>query len=344
MKDTASKVFRDDFSELYLVRGRKERLNGGPWRPVGWLAAEVLKYPSEPKEHVGRLSGTLAEIRSGFASPENDVHRLLSRVGRKLKAMRGHDPEWVLDSFEAHYGLLDLADRYEREREGSPEVPKPPAFVQRALKELSRTHEIAESFISRPSGPRGRAIIPMDGGRAVESIFRWVGCGRDEDCFRATPAGTVFLSASYGRARGYLRLCASCGRFALLPSRGFQRRYCDKCRSLMRSSDRVSGLPQRYVELWRRLENRMRRRGFKRLGLDTPQKRKQWRKYALQALYEVKTPEELKAWEQHFAPKGRPGRPRKQGDNPGAPARPALVGRELPPGGEESPWRRRSGA
>jgi len=38
--------------------------------------------------------------------------------------------------------------------------------------------------------------------------------------------------------------------------------------------------------------------------------KRQWKKGALKALHEAKTEEQLKAWEDSFAPKEKPGRPK----------------------------------
>jgi len=155
---------------------------------------------------------------------------------------------------------------------------------------------------------RGR---PASGGDPPE-LADWRGPAGPADAFRAHPLGAVLLSAVYGVERGRLRACRACWRLFVPPWRQGARRRCDACRALGgKTAATAYGLPRTKALLWRRVLDRMHKRGFPRLGLTTREARRRWKEQALQALHAVTTPHELRAWEDTFAPPGRPGRPRR---------------------------------
>lgn len=277
----------DGFPEVFALRRGEERLNDGGWRPVGTLAESVLVAP---RLAALALPATLALKWAELLSPLEDVRRLLQTAG----PLRG--------------------------------VPTPRRFTVRSgarlVRRLSRVEAqlrsvraAAEAIASsRPNQQEARHIaLPMIR-RHVRAMVRWEGATRDEELFRTTPAGAVLLSAVYGLFRGRLYLCAGCALFWVSPRIGPERKYCDKCRDLrknLRRPGRATGLPQSKAERWALVRERMRRRGFRRLGLTTKVQRKEWTNRALAAIHQVKTKEELKAWENLYAPLGKVGRPRK---------------------------------
>jgi hypothetical protein len=142
----------------------------------------------------------------------------------------------------------------------------------------------------------------------------------------ATPAGLVALSGAFGLTWGGLRVCKGCGTFAVFPWQQRRRRFCDDCqafRTAQPQGTRATRLALRKRDLWRLALDRMRKRGFRRQGLGSPDAQEGWKQRALAALQAAKSEPELKSWEQAYAPKGKPGRPRKRA---GTPVRSTLVG------------------
>ncbi len=144
-------------------------------------------------------------------------------------------------------------------------------------------------------------------GRVIGQMVRWMGCSKAEDCFDATPAGAVLLSAVYGRGRGGLRLCTRCGSFIAISLKGYTRRYCKSCAEISKAQ---SGLPWSRRVRWEKVEARMRKRYLR--GRMDDEDWLAWKKTARLALNQAKTAEEFDAWERDFASKMKPGRPRKE--------------------------------
>lgn len=279
---------RDGFSERFTVRKGQERLNTRSWKPVGTLAAAVFRSPQEPRKAWPPI---VLKMWQELHSPEQDVSALLTIAGEALQVVRANG--------------FDRVNSY-LEWESLPPDP----WCALLLRQLRIVREITEHTVRAASHSAYQQLI-KNNGIAFESMVRWAGCAKNEDWFHATPAGTVLISALFGWARGGLRLCSSCGKFAVFPQLGFQRKYCDECRALSPGrADRATGLPRRKAELWGRVAARMRRRGFKRMGLNDPKSRKSWRMRALRAIHEADTAEQLAGWEERFAPQGKPGRPR----------------------------------
>ncbi len=283
---------RDDLSEEFGMRRGEERLNAGPWRPVGTLAAAVFRFPHEPPEAKRHLQHPFVRRiwRELHARPERDAAELLTNAGRVLQIVR-------LNGFGRVKWHLDR------------ELLPPDPWCALLLRQLPIVRRIAEKIVRAPSHPSHRPLAE-DLNKAVGTIVRWTGCTRNEEQFLTTPAGAVLISTLFGQTRGGLRLCGSCGGFVVFPRLGFPRKYCDKCKDLSpERADRATGLPSRKAFLWRKVLARMRRRTFKRLGLNDTKERKSWKMKAIRAIHEAKTEEQLKTWEESFAPKGKPGRP-----------------------------------
>jgi hypothetical protein len=289
---------RDDFSETFQIRKGEERLNAGPWRSVGTLAAVVFRFPHEPPAAKKHMQHPMVRKiwRWVHASPHRDASELLTNAGKILQIVRMNG------------GFGRVKTYLDEEGEWLPPDP----WCSRLVSQLPTARRITEKIVRAAAYPRHR-LPADDDSAALGGIVEWMGCTKNVDQFRTTPAGAVLISAIFGRTRGGLRLCGSCGGFAVFPRPGFPRRYCDKCKALSPGlqAGRGTGLPLKEAILWRKVLSRMRRRGFKRLRMDDAAKR-QWKKRALQALHEVKTDEELMAWEANCAPKSKPGRPARK--------------------------------
>jgi len=85
---------------------------------------------------------------------------------------------------------------------------------------------------------------------------------------------------------------------------GFKRKYCYACQGPKAEADRATGLRQEKQMRWRRVLARMRRRGFKRIGISDAEGRRRWKVHAIAALRQTT---DLDAWEAEYAPKGIPG-------------------------------------
>lgn len=281
------------------------RNNTGSWQTVGMLAAQVLKYPREAKEPELKVREIMGEMRAAFARPENDLYRLLQVTRRRLLVAKPYKLNELMKQVAALQGPASPDEQWEPLSKKSL-----PRFARLTLGQLPIVRQTVED-----------GIQPALEQRAAQSMIRWAPRTSNEERFRTIVAGAVLLSALYGQIRNRLDLCKSCAILTVFPKRGFRRTYCDRCKDLARkrpmtASEQATGLPWWKVKPWRRVLGRMRRRGFKRSGLNTPKLKKQWRAKALRSLYELKSQDELAAWEQSVAPKGKPGRPLSQGRPP----------------------------
>jgi hypothetical protein len=310
---------RDIFPELFVVGPDGERLNGGPVQPVGTLARETFRVSRlKGREILGTGSGggfPLQLARRLFVtnlSPQKDLARLL-----------GASPHW---------SILARRGGRERAQSGGARAQQPGSslyrsrlrYAKRCLRELPAVREAAEFLAGLPPQRRLRllaqafTVLPSAAparsgaarylrrvGRLARRTVRWVGLVGDGEAFAATPAGAVLLSALFGVYRGGLGVCQRCGSFALYPKGRWRTRDCDACRSSR--APWVKGAKRR----WQKVLWRMRKRGFKRMGLVTKEAQDLWRRTAMQRLMEVRDPEGLDAWENTVAPRGKPGRPRK---------------------------------
>jgi len=263
---------KDEFRHVFEVGRGQERLNRGDWHPVGTLAATVLGFPLDsPVE--GQLSPRFRTLW------ESDVvHKSRDAADQLLHALGP--------------GKAGPGD-------GQTAVPR-----------LEVVREIAETVVRLPGNARlrGTDLVPRIRDLAKETV-RWVGCFRRSDPFLSTAVGCVLLSTLYGWRRGGLRLCRSCGSFAVFPATSSSR-VCQGCKEIFSSPSQDSdGLIRRKSMCWRRAIARMRRRGFRRQKLDS-RGRREWEVVARGAMRLVKTRPELDAWEQTYACKGTPGRPR----------------------------------
>lgn len=261
----------DEFTCYFAFRPGEERLNRGQWQPAGTLAATVFLFPRDSP--MGRrLSNSLRRkwLKYVSPSPKEDLRRLLA-------ALTILQPK----------GSARLRIRFQ----------------------LQQVRDIAESVVGLAAdAPYGATANPIL--VAAQKSVRWVAFGRRSEGFRVTPTGAVFLSVITGWRRGNLRLCRSCSGLTAFP-RASLARTCRECREIFSRGGRVAiGFARLQAGRWRKAAWRMRRRGFKRRGLDSHE-RQEWAIVARAALRQARTPKDLDAWEQVFAPKGEPGRPRK---------------------------------
>ncbi len=294
---------RDDFSFRVQFRKRQERVNDSPWRPAGSLAERTFVFPHEPFGAEGWPAWLLETWRVSFAHPTRDAQRFLGL------------PE-VRPAARARNIRQALAQRQGR--------PVAPDLATLAEAHLPRVRKIAEMLAASPRKVRQETPMPFSTGylpprmvdypAAVREMVRWEEMTEGgEERFSTTPAGAVLLSAVYGRFRGGLRLCGSCGAFNVFPRMGFERRYCDSCQKLRaRQPDpaRGSSLSIRQRSAWRKALGTMRRRGFMRRKSLTRKKQEAWKRAAIASLRQTKTDDEVRAWRQQFAPKEKPGRPK----------------------------------
>jgi hypothetical protein len=280
---------RDGFTESMRFLSGRERLNDGPWSPVGTLAAETFVASALVLAMNEDLDSKLLELVDEVLSPEADVRRLI----RAAKRLGG-----------SGLGFKEADIRRTR----------PNRVLRRCINELRKARTYTEFLLVNASMTEKSLEAYLHLARRVtRATVRWEGPNGREDCFRATPVGAVFLSALYGVLRGRLRYCQSCVSYVVFPQQGFERKVCDRCRALRAATvrpERASGLPLSQGERWRRVLGRMRRRGFKRLKLLEPHKRRQWKLVALASLAQCRTTRDLDAWEKRVAPFGAPGRPR----------------------------------
>ena len=145
----------------------------------------------------------------------------------------------------------------------------------------------------------------------------------------ASPGEVVYLSALAGFARKTLRTCAGCLRLEAFPRVGYDKMFCDKCRSLRRTPQariQSRGFPEgvseeklhRFLKVWDRMYKRVARlvlkesstagrRRRRRLPNDAGKAFRVWEVRAKNALLETET---LDTWERQFAPRETPGKKR----------------------------------
>lgn len=268
---------RDVFTERFSLRRWQERLNDGGWQPVGALAAAVFELPRVPPRGA-HWPEMVKRIWSELVEPEQDLYRLVITAGSTLAGVEDDGSVW---------------------------------FERLILRQLSDVREIAEKLLEYTVPNKHGFSSAREFLGPSRKMIRWEWCTKDVDHFRVTPAGAVLLSALFGGMRGGLRCCASCGRFNVFDRSAPNRRYCADCKSLSSpQSGRARGLPLWKIDRWNRVAGRMRRRGFKRLGLVAPEQRRTWRINALARLRQIKERAELDSWEAEIAPRGQPGRPK----------------------------------
>ncbi len=292
-----------------------ERLNAGPFQPVGTLAAGTFQVSGSEGIKALRGQSFVSQLAAVYfatrLSPLEDLRRMLAA--------------------SPHWSLLSSRTATLRAQPGSPLWRSRRRWAQRCLRELPDVRRVSEALAGPPRGSsqsRVSHVVALQQ-RLARRTVRWVGLGDqgDQEVFRTTPAGAVLLSALFGVYRGGLGVCKDCAAFMVSPRGRWPAKLCARCRSL--ADPRVKGLGD-VKDRWRRIQQRMRRRGFKRMGLLTRDDQDTWRRYALQRLREVQSAQALDAWEKEVAPKGRPGRPRKSGRATGGADR---SHGPLPPGG-----------
>jgi hypothetical protein len=269
------------FSETFAVRHGREWLNGRPGGPLGTLAATVLL----------RSRNVRIEFTNGRVSFET------------FSAEGEEDSQTDLDRLRGA-GVVQMWTP-ERTRECQRNLPA----VRVRVEALAAAYCAASH--RAPVHPIARWLTSD----LARKMTRFEGVSDDTMLFRATPAGLVALSGAFGLVRGGLRVCKDCGTFVVFPWQQRRRRFCDDCqafRTAQPQGTRATHLAMQKRARWRLALDRMRKRGFRRLGLDSPDAQEVWKRKALAALHAAKTEPELRSWEQVYAPKGKPGRPRKR--------------------------------
>ena len=267
---------------MLAVRPREERFNGGRWHPVGTLAAEVLNRLPVPHP---ALAQALTDGRSS-ATP-SAIRHALSRVLR-VRTARAVSPI----RFRASVQNMDWA----------------------------WLEQVAANVRALARGAEDELILDPP----LSMVARWNGPYGDSDLFRTTPGGAVLLSGVYGVIRGRLRVCRGCEAFVSFPRGRWIGRYCNGCWALRNGRPQGGESPKLAAwkqARWAKVRDRMRKRGFARLartreGPVTDAERDQWTRSALNALHHVATRQALEKWEQDVAPRGAPGRPKKQAGHP----------------------------
>jgi hypothetical protein len=287
---------QDGFSFGFSLRRGEERFDSGPWRPMGTLAKDTFEAPHLPRGAEHLPPELLMRWLDMYGNAQQDLRRLINAPNATSAAQR------LLAGLR--YSVSDQT---------------------LALRDLGLVRQVIEELLQVPfptwyhpvrrrPGRDQSAIVRRMVGRALRRTVRWGGCTKDEERFQTTLAGATLLSALYGRTRGVLRLCASCGLLMVSPRKGFQHKRCRACRQLERepaAEGRASGLSLRQRDQWQKALGRMRRRGFRREGMVTKAQRQAWKEAALQGLRQAKSDSELEHWKSRFAPKATPG-PRKR--------------------------------
>ncbi len=262
----------------------EERENDGPWRPVGTLAMETFnRLPDLP----GKLADLIAALRRAATRPPLVLP--LPTVHDSLPPPDAH--AW------GHAMVRTIGD---------------------ALFQAGQVFAIRGVLQQHLAGTRSDARLDQ----LLHAAVRWVGPDVDgTDRFQTTPAGAVLLSGIYGVRRGRLRTCEDCKRFVVFPRGRWIGHRCDACKAL-RTGGRRSKLDRVKAERWARMQDRMRKRGFKRYAKhlrrfggnvdELPERfRVAWKQMALDLLHQVTSERELDEWERTVVlVKGQSGRPK----------------------------------
>jgi len=292
----------ESLSEMFSVFRGQEYLNDRSPQPLGTLAAEVLQRPIKPLG--GPWTAKVLAAWRFMIVPAEDATRLVAIAGSDLNAVRA----------------LAVRRALSRRKGALKATPANTVWGQ-ARRQLLMVRRLAEASLDERSGPVGvpsRAYYAA----ALRAMVRWQiplvelrPAGRPAgEHFEVTPAGAVLLSAVYGRLQGRLRACKGCGKLAAFRRVGFERRYCDGCRGLTAGKPKLSHEKQC---TWERFKDRMRKGGYERNSLDTPQERHAFDMAARAHLLTIPARADLSAWEDKWALKVKTGRPRTGGQRRG---------------------------
>lgn len=291
-----AKISTDNFLIAYFfVRRHEERIAAGraravrfvsPWQPAGTLAVQIFNAIRIDQRPPGWA-------KPGWEAAEAFVRQISQVRNRRLRS-----------TLEPSRDLMRLRQTFHGARvPAATWVSIRPADLQRARLNVEFT------VMSRRK--RGSRFTALQKPAGLDWVV-WEGVAGEADVFRTTPLGATILSSVYGVARGELRACRGCWAFFIPPRLQWARRYCDDCRALRPSAKHEHrSLAYWKQERWQLVMDRMRRRGFARLGIVGRAAQEKWRAAALQALHRISTRAGVLAWEEHFAPRGRAGRPRK---------------------------------